>query len=210
MINRFYSYNQPMSPPSEPGRRERKRLATRARLEQAAQQLFLSQGFEHTTVDEIAAAAGVSRRTFFNYFDTKEAVLFGRYVSFEEDLARAIRAAPPGLSALELAEHAVTALLSDSDPEEAQAFEQIKRDVPALQERDRGKYEWLERTVADALAERTDEERADLRMQLDAMVITTVLRASLDAWVAAATAGISAGDLVHRVVRMLEASLDRS
>lgn len=199
-----------MSPPSEPGRRERKRLATRARLEQAAQQLFLSQGFEHTTVDEIAAAAGVSRRTFFNYFDTKEAVLFGRYVSFEEDLARAIRAAPPGLSALELAEHAVTALLSDSDPEEAQAFEQIKRDVPALQERDRGKYEWLERTVADALAERTDEERADLRMQLDAMVITTVLRASLDAWVAAATAGISAGDLVHRVVRMLEASLDRS
>lgn len=57
------------------GRRERKKRELRARIYEVARQLFLEQGFEATTVDEIARVADVSQATFFNYFPSKSAVL---------------------------------------------------------------------------------------------------------------------------------------
>ncbi len=58
------------------GLREQKKARMRQQLAQAAQALFRSQGFEQTTIDEIAASAEVSRRTFFRYFKSKESVVF--------------------------------------------------------------------------------------------------------------------------------------
>ncbi len=62
---------------SEPGIRERKRAETRDRLETAATTLALRDGLEHATLDAICAAADVSSRTFFNYFDSKEDAVLG-------------------------------------------------------------------------------------------------------------------------------------
>ena len=62
----------------ELGLRARKKQQTRDALAQAAQHLFLERGFERTTIDDIAAAADVSRRTYFRYFPTKESVVFSR------------------------------------------------------------------------------------------------------------------------------------
>ena len=56
--------------------RERKKVKTRQALVQAAIQLFVDQGYSHTTVDQITELADVSRRTFFRYFPSKEAVVF--------------------------------------------------------------------------------------------------------------------------------------
>lgn len=60
--------------------RQRKLGATRVRIAQAALDLFESQGFAETTIDQIAEAAGVGRRTIFRHFATKEAILFDHLV----------------------------------------------------------------------------------------------------------------------------------
>ena len=68
-----------ISPAGEPraSLRERKKLATRRSLRQVAFDLVAERGFAHVTVEDIAEAADVSPRTFFNYFPSKEAALFG-------------------------------------------------------------------------------------------------------------------------------------
>ncbi|HTT53374.1 MAG TPA: TetR family transcriptional regulator [Streptosporangiaceae bacterium] len=78
--------------------RERKKLATRRSLRRVALDLVAQRGFAHVTVEDIAEAADVSPRTFFNYFPSKEAALFGadpdRAASLRERLVRTAPAAP--------------------------------------------------------------------------------------------------------------------
>lgn len=61
----------------DPGLRERKRIATAAAIEEAAVRLVLERGYTDVTVDQICEAANISRRTFFNYFPSKEAAVLG-------------------------------------------------------------------------------------------------------------------------------------
>jgi AcrR family transcriptional regulator len=68
-----------------PGLRERKKTKTRVALYQHAMRLFLEQGYEETTVEQIAAEAEVSYSTFFRYFSTKEAVVFAD--DFDDQIA---------------------------------------------------------------------------------------------------------------------------
>ncbi|HEX6038497.1 TetR family transcriptional regulator [Longimicrobium sp.] len=192
---------------TEPGRREQKREETRRRLMGAAQRLFAEQGFDGTSVDEIAAAAGVSRRTFFHYFDSKEDVIFSRHAEFERTLLQALRDAPPAEPLLRVAEQAIAAALGSFDAEEARLIERLKRDTPALRERAHGKYERLERAIAGALAERAGTSADDLRARLDAMVVTGVLRVGAEGWLRASAAGEPIADYVRQVVSTLDAGL---
>jgi AcrR family transcriptional regulator len=185
---------------AESGRREQKREATRRRLTRAAQRLFAAQGVDGTTVDEIAAAAGVSRRTFFHYFASKEDVVLSRHEDFERVLLDAVRTAPPQAALLAVAEEAMVAALEQFDAEEARVLEQLKRDAPALRERDQGKYERLERALAGALAERAGAPADDLRVRLDAMLIAGVLRVGSAGWVEAASAGGSVRGYVRELL----------
>jgi AcrR family transcriptional regulator len=84
-----------------PGLRERKKLRTRAMLIDAAVQLCEKQGFDKTTVDQIAAVADVSPRTFSRYFSTKDAVILALIDDMVDAIAVQLERQPPGLGELE-------------------------------------------------------------------------------------------------------------
>ncbi|MFJ3902323.1 TetR/AcrR family transcriptional regulator [Streptomyces sp. NPDC090025] len=79
-----------------PGLRERKKQRTRDALIRVALELFTTQGYERTTVDEIADAVEVSQRTFFRYFATKEEAAFAVQRMVEERFLQALAERPPG------------------------------------------------------------------------------------------------------------------
>lgn len=76
------------------GRREAHKQATRAALRAAAMRLFAEQGYDATTVADIARAADVTQRTFYRYFDGKEDLIGGEYRSWLTLMASAIQARP--------------------------------------------------------------------------------------------------------------------
>jgi AcrR family transcriptional regulator len=76
---------------AEPGLRERKKQRTHQLIADTAWRLFAERGFEQVTVAEIAAAAELSEATVFNYFPTKEDLIFGRMEAFEAELLDAIK-----------------------------------------------------------------------------------------------------------------------
>jgi AcrR family transcriptional regulator len=74
--------------------RERTRRIAQTELTIVAQDLFLKNGYESTTVEQIAAAAGMSKRTFFRYFDSKDDLVIGKYDLFGDRIAEALDARP--------------------------------------------------------------------------------------------------------------------
>jgi len=169
--------------PAGPGLRERKQQQTRERLKRAAMALFLERGFEAATIDDIAAAADVSRRSFFHYFASKEDVV----AAWQEDAAAAlvagILARPADESMLTAAENAIAAAVKRIDPTEAAAMSRLKRDNPALHARDQLKYEKLERALADGLAQRAGRKSDRLNARLVAMIATGAMRVGGESWI---------------------------
>src|SRR5215469_5653430 len=106
------------SPPVQ-GLRERKKAKTRAAIQRHALRLFRKQGYEATTVEQIAEAAEVSPSTFFRYFPTKEDVVL--YDPFDPMLIAAFQAQPPELTPMQAfreALHATFAAISREDFDE--------------------------------------------------------------------------------------------
>jgi AcrR family transcriptional regulator len=167
-----------------PGLRERKRQQTRERLTRAAMALFLDRGFEATTLDDIAAAADISRRSFFHYFASKEDVVFAWHEETTAALIAAVEARPANESMLTAAENAISAMARQLEPGEAIAMARLKRDNPALQARDQVKYEKLERALAAALEKRAGHKTEKLGARLVAMIATGAMRIGGELWAA--------------------------
>ncbi|ROR80092.1 transcriptional regulator, TetR family [Plantibacter flavus] len=98
---------------AQPSLWQRSREAAYAEIARVAMELFLEQGFEQTTIDQIVAEAGISRRSFFRYFGTKEDVVLGDLAGQGELVREALEAVPDEVEpwdALRLAMQAVDAL----------------------------------------------------------------------------------------------------
>ncbi|MDA3631031.1 TetR family transcriptional regulator [Saccharopolyspora sp. WRP15-2] len=102
------------SPNDQGGLRARKKQRTRAALIDAGLDLFLANGYEATTIDEIAAAVEVSSRTFFRYFAGKEDVALAKGVEFDELVLDALAARPADEPPLISLRHALLDVLRES------------------------------------------------------------------------------------------------
>lgn len=94
------------------GLRERKKLRTRATLIEAAMELCLKQGYEHTTVEQIAASADVSPRTFSRYFATKDAVFLTLIEDYAHEVAIELEKVASDVGPLEAMRQAHVAVLT--------------------------------------------------------------------------------------------------
>ena len=125
------------------------------RLEQAALDLYVEQGFDATTVAEIAARAGLTERTFFRHFADKREVLFrGRELA--DALGAAIDAAPAATTPLDAVAGALESLsdfFADRRPH-ARRRQAVIAANPSLQERELIKLASLATTIGDALRRR--------------------------------------------------------
>jgi AcrR family transcriptional regulator len=175
-----------------PSLRERKKLATRLTIRRAALDLFADRGFSRVTVEDIAAAADVAPRTFFNYFASKEAVLFGADPGRVEQLRARLVQDQPGRSALDVLrvalEHQVRTILAElaelgGDPLRWAAQMKAAQADPQFRAAQAAHAAQAEAYLAAALAERlgSDAERDPYPLTL-ASAAMGVLRATLSFW----------------------------
>jgi AcrR family transcriptional regulator len=151
---------------SSPGLRERKKQKTRWAIQEHAVRLFVQQGYDATTIEQIAEAAEISPSTFFRYFKTKEDVVIqDRY---DDLMAEAIRAAPPELSPMEVVRGALIGSFAQIGPDEIQQVLQRARlsfSVPALRMRSLDNMITSIRFLAEPLAQRLGRAPDDFRVQ---------------------------------------------
>jgi AcrR family transcriptional regulator len=174
--------------------RERKKLATRRSLRRAALDLIAERGFAHVTVEDIAEAADVSPRTFFNYFPSKEAALFGTDPDEAAALRERLARAAPGERVLE----ALRAIVADGVNARAAGLAELGGDPadwlgrmkelradPHLRAAQAAQMAKVERALTEGIAERlgADPER-DPYPGLLAAVVAGVFRFSLTFWAA--------------------------
>ncbi|MFF5522903.1 TetR family transcriptional regulator [Streptomyces coeruleorubidus] len=142
--------------PAGVGLRERKKRATRAALVTAAVRLAAEHGAENVTVDAISEAAGVSARTFFNYFDSRDDVFVMIGADASARVRHAVRAAPTEMSPLEALRDAMAAELAEIEQQQDlwRLHSEVLRRSPHLLARSLGAHMADELALAEALAER--------------------------------------------------------
>ncbi|MET0284056.1 MAG: TetR family transcriptional regulator [Polyangiales bacterium] len=113
---------------------EAKQESVRSAISEHALRLFSERGYEGTTVDDIARAAGIGRRTFFRYFDSKDAVVLWRYDLIGRRVVELLRARPAREPALTSMERALTeaAEFYNVDPAQSVRILKLTEETPSL------------------------------------------------------------------------------
>lgn len=179
--------------------RQRRRQATEAEIEAAAIDLFARKGYEHTTVDDVAAAAGISPRTFFRHVASKEEAVFGGAREFDARLDERLREIPSWPVGLPTVEDAVAGVLTELASEAwLDRMLRVRRlilDDAALrrvaQHRDAEQGFRMVQQIIEAAG--TEQER--LRVRTVAEAAGAALRVALDEWALRREAG-QAPDIV--------------
>lgn len=174
-----------MGTTAEPGLRERKKAATRQALHRAAVRLAIEHGAERVTVEAIADDAGVSRRTFSNYFGSKEEALLYGDLQRIRCLIAMVRERPadePAWTALTAAAERFVGELGDLDPQWV-ARSRLIRAHPSLVAAQVQTFAALERELSAEVARRSkDQDPASVRVRMTSATFLLALRISLHVW----------------------------
>jgi AcrR family transcriptional regulator len=187
---------------AEGGLRERKKVATRQALHQAAVRLAIAHGADKITVEAVADEAGVSRRTFSNYFANKEeALLYGdrQRISLLIGMVRARPAGERPWAALTGATREFYRQVGELDPAWV-AQTRLLRSRPALLAQQLNTFAAVERELAAAVTARMSRpDPAGVRARLTAATFMAALRVALHIWLDA-PADTSLEELVDRAL----------
>jgi AcrR family transcriptional regulator len=187
---------EPRAQTPAPSLRERKKQRTRGRIAETARRLFVDRGFERVTVAEVAREAEVSEKTVFNYFPTKEDLVYWRMETFEEELLEAIRERQPGESILTAFARFVLqqrGLLAQQDPAAVEHLASLTRTIaesPALLAREREIFERYTAALAALIGEETGARSDDVEPRVVARALMGVHRALVDYTRARIVAGV--------------------
>lgn len=172
---------------TSPGLRERKKLDTRRRIESAALELFERNGFDATTVDDIAAAVDIAPRTFFHYFPTKDDVVLADYADRLARISAVLAERPPVEEPWTALENAFLAVAADYDLERGVLLQRfrIMMTTPSVFARSLQLQAGWEDAVAEAIAERLGiEPDEDIAPRLMAAAALAAMRAAMRHWLA--------------------------
>jgi TetR/AcrR family transcriptional regulator, regulator of mycofactocin system len=174
-------------------RRGRPRGTSARALELIALRLFTEQGFEETTVDQIATAAGVSRRTFFRYFDSKADVLWNEFDAEVDTIRRLLARTPDRMSIMEGVRRAVLAAnhYRAQDVPELRMRVSLLSSVPELIASAAIHYDAWERAVVDFVARRSGQPADSLYPLAVGRAVLATCRAGYDRWAARADADLT-------------------
>jgi mycofactocin system transcriptional regulator len=187
----------------QPGRR---RVTSQAELEQVAFELFAANGFEQTTVEDIATAAGIGRRTFFRYFPSKNDVPWGMFEPELERMRVRLKACSRDVQLMD----AIRVALVDFNqvepgqiPRHRQRMELILR-VPALLAHSTLRFAAWREVIAEFVAERTDRRPDSLAPQAVAHAVLGAAIAAYEQWLDDENAEL--GTLLDLAMRHLAAA----
>jgi TetR/AcrR family transcriptional regulator, regulator of mycofactocin system len=187
----------------QPGRR---RVTSQAELEHVAFELFEANGFEQTTVEDIAMAAGIGRRTFFRYFPSKNDVPWGTFELELERMRARLKVCPHDVQLMDAIRVALVdfnRVEPDQIPRHRRRMELILR-VPALLAHSTLRFAAWRAVIAEFVAGRTGERPDALAPQAIAHAILGVAVAAYEQWLDDENAEL--GTLLDAAVRQLGAA----
>ncbi|WP_067893878.1 TetR/AcrR family transcriptional regulator [Nocardia vaccinii] len=201
---------------TSPGLRERKKQATRVALREAALALALAHGPDNVRVEDIAEAAGVSPRTYNNYFSSREqAIVDAVTADREARVADAVAARPAGVRLADAVTAAVVAQYTDPGEQHREALPMIIA-RPALRAAFLGATGAITPPLAEAIATHLPDAE-DLTGEILAASVCAAVRIALDRWLQPAPGLGSAGfvvtsgslpELLRRALAPLEPAFD--
>ncbi|MWA13251.1 TetR/AcrR family transcriptional regulator [Streptomyces sp. BA2] len=165
------------------GLRERKKLKTRIAIREATYRLIEEQGYDATTVEQIADAADVSASTVFRYFPTKEdIVLTDEYDPLLEDELRARPADEPIVESLRHVLRSAVGLGSTEEPEILRLRTRLMIEVPAVRSRLLQSMSVTSQMLCRVVAERSGRDPGDLEVRVFAMSLIAALTETTAYW----------------------------
>jgi AcrR family transcriptional regulator len=171
---------------TDTGLRERKKQQTRQLLTDTARRLFAERGFENVSVSEIARVADVSEATVFNYFPTKEDLVYSGLEQFENALLAAVRERPAGETVIDafgrfiLAPRGLFAAPDDQTAHELLAVGRMIAASPALLAREEQIFARYTRALSRLIADEVGAPDGDIRPYVVANALIGVHRALID------------------------------
>jgi AcrR family transcriptional regulator len=169
-------------PEKTEGVRERKRRETLQRIAEIGLKLFAENGYEATTLEGIAAAAGISARTFFYYFKTKDEVLkFWQGSGILDTIRPTLLAQSTDQTPLDAVQNCLLKLISSYETEKALIVDRIFNSSETLRSRKQAIYFAMELTIFEALCELWPQAERRTSLRMVAMVSVGALRLAMEA-----------------------------